>query len=99
MPWRDLSKKLDYLSQRRPICLLGAGYIDQIIELPTLPVRGGDVEATSRLMNIGGCALNVATALRRLDMWSYWFFLVPYLERDFMRPFTPTVSSAPRMMW
>jgi len=70
LPWRDLSKKLDYLSQHRPICLLGAAYIDQIIELPTLPVRGGDVEATSRLMNIGGCALNVASTLRCLDYTS-----------------------------
>ena len=70
MPWRDLSKKLDSLSQCRPICVLGAAYIDQIIELPALPVRGGDVEATSKLMNIGGCALNVATSLRRLDYTS-----------------------------
>ena len=70
LPWRDLSKKLDCLSQRRPICLLGAAYIDQIIELPTLPARGDDIEATSSLMNIGGCALNVATTLRRLDYTS-----------------------------
>ena len=70
MGWRDLSKKLDGLSQRRPICLLGAGYIDQIIELPALPVRGGDIEATSSLMNIGGCALNVAIALRCLGFTS-----------------------------
>lgn len=70
MPWHDLAKKLDSLSQHRPICLLGAAYIDQIIELPALPSRGDDIAATSRLMNIGGCALNVATTLHRLDFAS-----------------------------
>jgi sugar/nucleoside kinase (ribokinase family) len=76
LPWRELSKKLDSLSQRRPICLLGAAVIDQIIELPTLPASGGDVAATSSLMNIGGCALNVASTLRSLDFTSTNAFLI-----------------------
>jgi sugar/nucleoside kinase (ribokinase family) len=35
-----------------------------------LPVRGSDIEATSRLMNIGGCALNVASTLHCLGYTS-----------------------------
>lgn len=76
MPWRDFSSKLDSLSQHRPICVLGAAVIDHIIQLPTLPDRGGDVESIGRLMTIGGCALNVAATLHRLDYTSTNAFLI-----------------------
>lgn len=71
-----LSGKLDTLIPKRTICVLGAVVIDQIMAVPTLPYRGADIEATNRQMHIGGCGLNIASALHRLNIPSLNAFLI-----------------------
>ena len=67
---------LDALIPERTICVLGAAVIDQIMEVPTLPYRGADIEATNRHVHIGGCGLNIASALHSLTIPSLNAFLI-----------------------
>ena len=71
-----LPGKLDTLVPERAICVLGAAVIDQIMAVPTLPYRGADIEAKNRQMHIGGCGLNIASALHRLKIPSLNAFLI-----------------------
>ncbi len=71
-----LHGKLNTLIPDKTICVLGAAVIDQIMEVPTLPKRGGDIEARNRQTNIGGCGLNISSALHRLKIPSLNAFLI-----------------------
>lgn len=71
-----LLDKLDALIPQRAICVLGAVVIDQVMTVPTLPYRGADIEVDSRQMHIGGCGLNIASALHRLNIPSLNAFLI-----------------------
>ena len=71
-----LPGKLDTLIPERTICVLGAAVIDQIVSVPTLPYRGADIEANDRQVHIGGCGLNIASALHRLKIPSLNAFLI-----------------------
>lgn len=71
-----LSDKLGTLIPERRICVLGAAVIDEILAVPTLPYRGADIEASSREVHIGGCGLNIASALHRLKVPSLNAFLI-----------------------
>ena len=73
---RSLLDKLPTLVRKRHICVLGAAVIDQIMNVPTLPTRGSDIEASNRLMMIGGCGLNITSALHRLGFCSTNAFLI-----------------------
>lgn len=68
--------KLDALVPQRTICVLGAAVMDLIMTVPTLPERGADIAASSRKMHIGGCGLNIASALNRLNIPSSNAFLI-----------------------
>lgn len=68
--------ELDALIPQRTICVLGAAVIDQVMAVPTLPTRGADIEAKSRQMHIGGCGLNIASALHQLNIPSLNAFLI-----------------------
>ncbi len=72
----SLSGKLDALIPEKTICVLGAAVMDQVMTVPTLPRRGADIEADSRQMHIGGCGLNIASALHRLKIPSLNAFLI-----------------------
>ncbi|MRS15031.1 sugar kinase [Enterobacteriaceae bacterium RIT691] len=63
-----LSDKLSGLSQRRPVTVIGSAVIDVIADAYALPWRGCDIELQQQSVNIGGCALNVAVALKRLGI-------------------------------
>ena len=71
-----LIDKLDALIPQRTICVLGAAVMDLVMTVPTLPYRGADIEADSRKMHIGGCGLNIASTLHRLDIPSLNAFLI-----------------------
>ncbi len=73
---RSLLDKLPTLAPKRHICVLGAAVIDQIITVPTLPVRGADIEASNSLTMIGGCGLNITSALHRLGFYPTNAFLI-----------------------
>lgn len=73
---RSLLDKLPTLVPKRHICVLGAAVIDQIMTVPTLPIRGSDIEASSLLTMIGGCGLNITSALHRLGFYSTNAFLI-----------------------
>ncbi len=48
--------------------MLGAAVIDVIADAYALPRRGCDIELKQQGVNIGGCALNIAIALKRLGI-------------------------------
>ncbi|WP_230350694.1 PfkB family carbohydrate kinase [Lelliottia sp. WAP21] len=60
--------RLASLTARRPVTVLGAAVIDVIADAYALPWRGCDIELKQQGVNIGGCALNIAIALKRLGV-------------------------------
>ncbi|MEX3019911.1 PfkB family carbohydrate kinase [Kluyvera sp. STS39-E] len=56
------------LHNQRPITVVGAAVIDVIADAYALPWRGCDIELQQQSVNIGGCALNIAVALKRLGI-------------------------------
>ena len=52
----------------KPILVLGGAVGDIVLTLPKLPTSGEDIEAQPQDRQIGGCAFNVARALRRLEV-------------------------------
>ncbi|MFK3705649.1 sugar/nucleoside kinase (ribokinase family) [Raoultella sp. BIGb0138] len=59
---------LSQLRQQRPVTVIGSAVIDVIADAYALPWRGCDIELQQQSVNIGGCALNVAVALKRLGI-------------------------------
>ena len=64
----NLMQRLPPLGNKRPITIVGAAVIDVIADAYALPWRGCDIELQQQSVNIGGCALNIAVALKRLGM-------------------------------
>ncbi|MFU0854479.1 PfkB family carbohydrate kinase, partial [Kluyvera cryocrescens] len=60
--------RLSTLSNQRQITVVGAAVIDVIADAYALPWRGCDIELQQQSVNIGGCALNIAVALKRLGI-------------------------------
>ncbi len=48
--------------------VVGAAVIDEIADAYALPRRGCDIELKQQSVNVGGCALNIAVALKRLGI-------------------------------
>lgn len=63
-----LQHLLPQLGSHRPVTVVGAAVIDVIADAYALPWRGCDIELKQQGVNIGGCALNIAVALRRLGI-------------------------------
>lgn len=63
-----LQALLPQLCTQRPVTVVGAAVIDVIAEAYTLPWRGCDIELKQQGVNVGGCALNIAVALKRLGI-------------------------------
>ncbi|MBM3071057.1 sugar kinase [Enterobacter sp. RHBSTW-00994] len=61
-------QQLATLTAQRPVTVLGAAVIDVIADAYALPWRGCDIELKQQGVNIGGCALNIAIALKRLGI-------------------------------
>lgn len=59
---------LPELTTRQPVMVLGAAVIDVIADAYALPWRGCDIELKQQSVNVGGCALNIAVALKRLGI-------------------------------
>ncbi|HED1873118.1 TPA: sugar kinase [Klebsiella michiganensis] len=64
----NLMQRLPTLCNKRPVTIVGAAVIDVIADAYALPWRGCDIELQQQSVNIGGCALNIAVALKRLGM-------------------------------
>ncbi|EPH9682116.1 PfkB family carbohydrate kinase [Klebsiella michiganensis] len=64
----NLMQRLPTLGNKRPVTIVGAAVIDVIADAYALPWRGCDIELQQQSVNIGGCALNIAVALKRLGM-------------------------------
>jgi len=64
----SLAQRLETLHATRPVTVLGAAVIDVIADAYALPWRGCDIELKQQGVNIGGCALNIAIALKRLGI-------------------------------
>ena len=64
----DFARHLEALQATRPVTVLGAAVIDVIADAYALPWRGCDIELKQQGVNIGGCALNIAIALKRLGI-------------------------------
>ncbi|MGR3930478.1 PfkB family carbohydrate kinase [Pseudocitrobacter faecalis] len=67
----NVASRLTTLGNRRPITVVGAAVIDVIADAYALPWRGCDIELQQQSVNIGGCALNIAVALKRLGMQAH----------------------------
>jgi sugar/nucleoside kinase (ribokinase family) len=52
----------------KPILVVGGAVGDIVLTVPHLPSSGEDIEAVPQGRQIGGCAFNVARALRRLNV-------------------------------
>lgn len=63
-----LPELLAGLTTRRPVTVVGAAVIDVIADAYALPWRGCDIELKQQGVNVGGCALNIAVALKRLGI-------------------------------
>lgn len=66
----SFAQRLEALRGTRPVTVLGAAVIDVIADAYALPWRGCDIELKQQGVNIGGCALNIAIALKRLGISS-----------------------------
>jgi len=64
----SFARHLETLHATRPVTVLGAAVIDVIADAYALPWRGCDIELKQQGVNIGGCALNIAIALKRLGI-------------------------------
>ncbi|EFE94052.1 PfkB family carbohydrate kinase [Serratia odorifera] len=56
--------------QQSPVTLIGAAVMDMVVSAEALPQRGGDVAAQMQGFHLGGCALNIAVALKQLGIVS-----------------------------
>lgn len=63
-----LAELLPVLTTRQPVTVIGAAVIDVIADAYALPWRGCDIELKQQGVNVGGCALNIAVALKRLGI-------------------------------
>lgn len=63
-----LVELLPGLTTRQPVTVVGAAVIDVIADAYALPWRGCDIELKQQGVNVGGCALNIAVALKRLGI-------------------------------
>lgn len=63
-----LADLLPGLTTRQPVTVIGAAVIDVIADAYALPWRGCDIELKQQGVNVGGCALNIAVALKRLGI-------------------------------
>ena len=63
-----LQQLIPQLGSHRPVTVVGAAVIDVIADAYALPWRGCDIELKQQGVNIGGCALNIAVALKRLGI-------------------------------
>lgn len=59
---------LPELTTRQSVMVVGAAVIDVIADAYALPWRGCDIELKQQSVNVGGCALNIAVALKRLGI-------------------------------
>ena len=57
---------LPELTSRQPVMVIGAAVIDVIADAYALPWRGCDIELKQQSVNVGGCALNIAVASKRV---------------------------------
>ncbi|MDA8504668.1 PfkB family carbohydrate kinase [Citrobacter sp. Awk 2] len=63
-----LQMLLPQLHSQQPVTVVGAAVIDVIADAYALPWRGCDIELKQQGVNVGGCALNIAVALKRLGI-------------------------------
>ena len=54
--------------QQRKVYVIGAAFIDLVMNTPTLPTRGDDVFVNSSSVSVGGCALNIARIHKKLGL-------------------------------
>ncbi|ATA18017.1 sugar/nucleoside kinase (ribokinase family) [Gibbsiella quercinecans] len=57
--------------QQNPVMVVGAAVLDMVVKANALPVRGGDLAVQLQGYHLGGCALNIAVALKRLGIASH----------------------------
>ena len=67
----ELAKKLNNLQQHNPeqqrkVYVIGAAFVDLVMNIPALPEKGSDVFARSSAVTVGGCALNIVRILKGL---------------------------------
>lgn len=56
------------LQQQQQLVVFGAAVVDLVADIAHLPTTGEDVALANPKIHVGGCALNIAIALRRLGL-------------------------------
>ena len=64
----DLSSKIETARQQRKVYVIGAAFIDLVMNTPSLPTKGDDVFVDSSAVTVGGCALNIARIHKSLGL-------------------------------
>lgn len=69
--YKDLIKSIATLNCQSQLCVLGSAMIDLRMNVARLPVSGEDTLLDYKSMHLGGCAFNIALALKRIGVESY----------------------------
>ena len=64
----DLISKIVTGQQQRKVYVVGAAFIDLVMNTPQLPTKGDDVFVNSSAVTVGGCALNIARIHQSLGL-------------------------------
>ena len=64
----DLVAKILAGQQQRKLYVIGAAFVDLVMNTPILPAKGDDVFVDSSSITIGGCALNIARIHKSLGL-------------------------------
>ncbi len=70
MAHNSLVNLIPSLTNKHQLCLVGAAVVDIVTEVAELPKRGADVELKEKGIHVGGCALNIAIAIKKLGLQS-----------------------------
>ena len=64
----ELITQLKHAHQQRPVFIIGAAFVDLVMNTPSLPTRGDDIFVHSSSVTVGGCALNIARIHKTLEL-------------------------------
>ncbi|MFK0570254.1 PfkB family carbohydrate kinase [Endozoicomonas sp.] len=64
----DLVSKILAGQQQRKVYVIGAAFVDLVMNTPMLPAKGDDVFVDSSSITVGGCALNIARIHKSLGL-------------------------------
>ena len=65
---RNLNQIATDLNSSKKVLVIGAAFVDIIVNIDKMPKSGGDVTGEYKGASVGGCAFNVADVLNKLKL-------------------------------